>query len=39
MFGIELDALDPTLVAIGIVIGAVSTYLAMRHADKRSIIK
>lgn len=33
MFGITLDLLDPSLVALGIVIGAVSTYFVLRHRE------
>lgn len=34
MLGIELDALDPTLLAIGVVIGSVVTYFVMRRVEK-----
>lgn len=35
MLGFQIDALDPTLVAIGIVVGSVTTFFVMRRVEKR----
>lgn len=34
MFGIELDALDPTLFAVGVLIGSIGTVFVLKRTDK-----